>query len=160
MDAGPHDEGDDANVDQGAWQGAGAPLDELRSEGGPTACPPTPSPQETPSACPPHTQSGMDATSWKAPLTRVPFRGVSLTSIISHDPCEPSRCWGRAPSLAQEETHSAGPAHCPRSNTLIYCAGDDSQAFHRGKPGPDLPPPLVLLPADWAGLLRLGCSHF
>lgn len=106
------------------------------------------------------TPSGMDATSQKAPLTWVPFRGVSLASVISHDPCEPSRCWGRAPSLAQEKTHSPGPAHCPRLNTPIYHAGDDSQAFYTGKPGPDLPPPLVLLLGGRAGLLRLGCSHF
>lgn len=34
VDAGAHDKGDDADVDHGAWQGAGGPLDELRSEGG------------------------------------------------------------------------------------------------------------------------------
>lgn len=34
VDAGAHDEGDDADVDHGARQGAGGPLDELRSEGG------------------------------------------------------------------------------------------------------------------------------
>ena len=37
VDAGAHDEGDDADIDHGARQGAWGPLDELRSEGGPTA---------------------------------------------------------------------------------------------------------------------------
>lgn len=34
VDAGTHDEGDDADIDHGAWQGAGGPLDELKSDGG------------------------------------------------------------------------------------------------------------------------------
>lgn len=34
VDAGAHDEGDDADVDHGARQGAGRSLDELWSEGG------------------------------------------------------------------------------------------------------------------------------
>jgi hypothetical protein len=37
VDAGTHDEGDDADVDHGARQGAGGPLDELRFGTRPTA---------------------------------------------------------------------------------------------------------------------------
>lgn len=40
VDAGAHDQGGDADVDQGAGRGAGAPLHELRSEGAQRRDPP------------------------------------------------------------------------------------------------------------------------